>query len=59
MFYNMALKGDSVAKSREAEQHLLNSGALEKMCRERGIQLLKYTDAVPQGDTIMMAAQNF
>lgn len=58
-FYNMVLTGDSVAKSREAEQQLLNSRMLENMCIRRGISLIKYTEAVPQGDTTMNAALNF
>lgn len=59
LFYNHVLTGDSVAYSREAEQILLNSGKLEKLCESMQIQPIKYTDAIPQGDTTMSAAENF
>ncbi len=59
LFYNMALTGDSVARSRDAEQRVLNSRMLETMCRKRGISLIKYTEALPQGDTTENAALNF
>lgn len=59
LFYNQVLTGDGVARSREAEQKLLNSGRLEKICEELEICTIKYTEAVPQGDTTMVAAENF
>lgn len=59
LFYNNVLKGDTTAKSRDAEQRLLNSGRMEQMCEELEILPLKYTEAVPQGDTTLDAVKNF
>lgn len=59
LFYNQALTGDEVARSREAEQQLLNSGKLEEFCEKLEIKRIKYTEAVPQGDTTLSAAMNF
>lgn len=58
-FYNAVLTGDSVAKSREAERRILNSGFLEKYCEESGVRTIKYTEACVQGDTTMDAVRNF
>lgn len=59
LFYNRVLTGDGVACSREAEQKVLNSGELEQFCEKLEIQTIRYTDAIPQGDTTMCAAENF
>lgn len=59
LFYNMALTGDSVAQSREAEQRLLNSHRLELLCKKYDVRPIKYTEAVPQGDTTKIAAKLF
>lgn len=58
-FYNQVLTGESVACSRDAEQCLVNSGRLEQICEEMQIKQIKYTEAVPQGDTTVTAAENF
>ena len=52
LFRNMALTGDGVAKSRHAEYKILTCGILNRMAEEKGIMAIRYTDAVPQGDTI-------
>lgn len=59
LFYNHTLRGDVVARSRNAEQLVLNSKKLEKLCYELGIRPIKYTEAVPQGDTTINAMNNF
>lgn len=59
LFYNKVLTGNAVALARDAEQRLLNSGLLEKMCDEKQITCLKYTDAKPQGDTTLDAVKHF
>ncbi|MDD3361255.1 MAG: ChbG/HpnK family deacetylase [Hespellia sp.] len=58
-FHNPVLQGDSVAKNREAEQRLLNSGRLERLCMEKQIVCLRYRDAKAQGDTTLVAAEKF
>ena len=58
MFRNMVLRGDSVAKSRDAEYRALVSGKLSEMARSAGVRAIRYTDAIPQGDTIQMALQH-
>lgn len=59
LFYNHVLPGNRTAKTRDAEQRVMNSLMLEEDCRQMGIRLLKYTEAVPQGDTTAEAAKNF
>lgn len=59
LFYNYVLTGNRTAKTRDAEQRLMNSLMLEEDCRQRDIRLLKYTEAVPQGDTTLEAAKSF
>lgn len=59
LFYNHVLKGNQTAKTRDAEQRVMNSRILEKYCLEMEIRLLKYTEAVPQGDTTSEAAKKF
>lgn len=58
-FCNRVLTGDSVAKSRDAERRILESRELERACEELEIRCIRYTEAKPQGDTIMEAAKNF
>ncbi len=59
LFQNQFLKGDGVAKSRDAERRLLCSGAFGRLCEEHQVLTLKYTEAKPQGDTTEIAAKNF
>lgn len=58
-FYNKILTGDGVAKSRGAENILLNSGLLEEYCEKMGIRLITYKEAKYQGDTTMDAFKHF
>ena len=59
LFYNQFLTGDGVAWSRDAEHQVLNSKRLEALCEEMGIRTIRYTDAIPQGDTTISAAEHF
>lgn len=58
MFRNMVLKGDSVAKSRDAEYRVLISGKLSELAEKAGVKLIRYTDAIPQGDSIQNALKH-
>lgn len=59
LFCNSVLTGNQTAKTRDAEQRVINSWVLEEYCERMDIKLLKYTEAVPQGDTTMEAVKYF
>lgn len=59
LFANRVLKGNGVAKSREAEAKLLMDSQFKLYCVKEGIIPLKYTEAKPQGDTTDNAAKLF
>lgn len=59
LFYNKVFTGNQTAKTRDAEQRIMNSLLLEEYCEWLDIKLLKYTDAVPQGDTTLEAVKRF
>lgn len=59
LFANRVLKGNGVAKSREAEAKLLMDSQFKLYCVKEGIIPLKYTEANPKGDTTDSAAKLF
>ncbi len=58
LFRNAVLKGDWVARSRNAEYRALTSGKLNELAEAAGVEVIRYTDAIPQGDTIRNALEN-